>query len=124
MINVRQAQDKDIEEIKSLCFDNNRRLPSEIGNLIVAEKDGKIVGHANVCLKSFIDPLVIDEKNCGTVEKVRIIDALYNTIKGIFIANNIQQFYFTASGDDFIKFLEKKFDVEVYSKEQLFKGKI
>ena len=88
----------------------------------VDEVDGKIVGYVHVCTKTFIDPMVVSMDR-HPVERIKTIHDLMTTVRGICYESGVNQVYFTAEGEDFIKFLEKKFDIELFTKEQLYKAR-
>lgn len=124
MLNVRQATEQDWEAIKDLCFKYNRRLPSGIGfGSVVVNEENSIVGFAHIEPKIFIDPLVIDEDR-KPVEKVRIIDALGNFIGGHLATIGAKTVYYTAEGEEFTNFLEKKFNSELFTEEATYKVKV
>ena len=119
---IRKATLEDWEKIVDFCHVNNKRLPSEIGVGIVDEVDGNIVGYVHVCTKTFIDPMVVSMDR-HPVERIKTIHDLMTTVRGICYESGVNQVYITAEGEDFIKFLEKKFDIELFTKEQLYKAR-
>ena len=124
MINVRRAKETDAEAIKDLCVKFNKRLPTELGfTLVATEENGEIVGFANVVPKLFIDPLVVNEEK-QPVEKVKIFDAMGHFIRGYVSTTNSPNVYFTASNEEFISFLEKRFFAEEFTEEKTYKIKV
>lgn len=124
MINVRLYTENDTEAIKNLCIKYNKRLPSEYGFMLVATlENGEIIGFANVAPKLFIDPFVVDEGKTP-IEKIKIFDAMGHFIKGHISTAGINNIYFTASGEEFVSFLKKRFNAEEFTDEKTYKVKV
>lgn len=120
---IRKATLEDSERIKNFCYANNKRLPSENGINLLIEQGDEIKGFVHVGVKTFIDPMVVSD--ClGKIESVKIIDELMTAVRGVCIGSGVEDVYFTAEGQGFISFLEKKFDVEKYTDEHLFHSKV
>ena len=119
---IRRANKDDWEKIEEFCLKNKKRVPSDAGVGIISEKDGEINGFVHLAVKTFIDPMVVDE-SLHPIERIRIIEGILNACTGLCIANGVDRVYFTASGD-FIEFLEKKFGVEKFSTEDIYIRKV
>lgn len=125
MIDIAQVKEEDIARIAKFCQDNGKRLPKEAGASVYAEnrETGEILGYVHVATKTFIDPFVLDEK-LSVVQRVRVLERLFDTVTGLCIATGNKDIYFTAMGKDFIEFLEKKYGVEKYTDEATYIGEV
>ena len=143
-ITIRVATKEDHERILEFCSRNKRRIPTEWGMGLIAERVDKrevrsqksedasttlsmtaeIVGYVNLCVKTFIDPFVIED-GLGVGTNVRILKEMMTLVRGILIGmNTTSDVYFTASGKEFISTVEKMFGVKKFTDEKMFVAKI
>ena len=119
----RKATPEDAQKIFDFCHRNNKRTPSEVGTTILAIDGDEIVGVSHCVLKPFIDPMAVSMEK-APIERMRIMEGMLNISRGVFIASGSEHVYFSAEGDDFIKYLENRFDIEKFTNESTFKAKV
>lgn len=124
MIDIRVVKEQDVERVVRFCTENGKRVPKEIGTSMIAERreTGEILGFFHVAPKLFLDPLVVS-KDVGKIEALRLYERLLDVVSGI-VSNTGNKIYFTAEGDEFISFLQKKYQIEEYTKETTYLGEL
>lgn len=119
-IKIREFQQQDAEMVWELCSRVMERTPQfPVIYAVVAKEDDKIVGFSAISENLMIEPLAVNN-NISHLKYVWIKVQLLNNIRNRIKELNINKVMFSSNDNKLIKFLNKRFNIQEYTKEPLY----
>lgn len=119
-VKIREFQKHNAEQVLLLCQDNAERIPLfNMVYAVVAEQEDKIIGFSAVGENYMIEPLVAN-KSMSNLMRAWVKVELLRAIKSRLSELNISKVMFTTEDEHLVKFMNKRFDICLYTREPLY----